>query len=103
MATAYCGCEHCCGEWALTRPTDEYGEPIIYTASGARATAGITIAVDPTFIPCGTEVIIDGHTYIVQDCGGAIQGNRIDVYFDSHEAACQFGRQTVTALIKKEG
>jgi len=39
----------------------------------------------------GTEVEIDGHIYIAQDVGGAISGNRIDLYFDSHEDALQWG------------
>lgn len=101
IATAYCPCEICCGEWALTRPTDENGKPIVYTASGEPATHGRTIAVDPDFIPFGTKVIIDGHTYIAQDTGSAIEGNHIDIFFSSHEEACMFGCQTVTAYIER--
>ena len=55
------------------------------------AVAGQTIAVDPSVIPYGSTVIIDGHEYIAQDCGGAIKGNRIDIYFDSHSEALDFG------------
>lgn len=51
----------------------------------------MTIATDPDVIPLGTEVEIDGHIYIAQDVGGAISGNRIDLYFDSHEDALQWG------------
>lgn len=86
-ATAYCPCERCCGK----------SDGI--TATGTQATAGRTIAVDPSFIPYGTNVIINGNTYVAEDCGGAIKGNRIDVYFDTHAEALQFGRQTVTAYI----
>ncbi len=32
--------------------------------------------------------------YVAQDTGGAIKGNKIDVYFDSHSAALNFGRKT---------
>ena len=53
----------------------------------------VTIAVDPQKIDYGDRVIINGHTYTAEDCGGAIKGNRIDVYFDSHEDALKFGVQ----------
>lgn len=96
--TAYCPCEICCGYWATTRPLDENGEPIIYTASGALAKAGVTIAVDPTVIPHGTSVWFEGpngmNEYIAQDTGGAVNGDHIDLYFDSHEEALAWGTQT---------
>ena len=91
--TAYCSCETCCGEWALNRPLDEAGEPIVYTASGAVAEAGVTVAVDPDVIPLGTEIRIEGHgVYTAQDTG-AFTGNIIDIYFENHEAAREFGRK----------
>lgn len=99
VLTAYCSCPECCGEYAYSRPLDEYGNPIVYTASGAVASAGTTIAVDPSVIPYGTSVIIDGHTYIAQDTGGAIVGNRIDVYFDNHEDAWNFGYQEAEVFV----
>ena len=86
--TAYCPCMQCCGK------TDGI------TASGTKATEGRTIAVDPDVIPFGTEVIINGHTYIAEDKGGAIKDNRIDVYFDSHQDALEFGVQYADVLIK---
>lgn len=85
-ATAYCGCSYC---------TDGDG----ITATGTKATQGRTIAVDPSVIPYGTKVIINGHTYIAEDCGGAIKGNKIDIFFDSHEEARQFGRQNLTVYV----
>lgn len=85
-ATAYCACTYC---------TDGDG----ITATGTQATAGRTIAVDPSIIPYGTEVIINGNTYIAEDCGAAIKGNKVDIYFDTHAEALQFGRQTLTAYI----
>lgn len=87
----YCSCPTCTGEWATNRPIDEEGNERVKTASGAVAEAGKTIAVDPDVIPYGTEVIINGHTYTAQDCGGAIKGNRIDIYCDSHEEALKNG------------
>ena len=97
--TAYCSCSKCCGQYAINRPKDEYGNPIVYTASGARAEAGVTIAVDPRVIPYGTKVQINGHTYIAQDTGGAIKGNRIDVYFDDHQEAWNFGTQNAEVFV----
>jgi 3D (Asp-Asp-Asp) domain-containing protein len=85
--TAYCSCEKCCGKYALNRPLDENGNQIVYTASGEIAVAGYTIAVDPSVIPYGSEVIINGHTYIAEDCGGSVKGNKIDICFPTHYEA----------------
>lgn len=63
------------------------------TATGTVPLAGRTVAVDPKVIPYGSEVIINGHTYIAEDCGGAIKGNRIDILFDTHQQAKEFGIQ----------
>ena len=93
ILTAYCPCELCCEEYALNRPIDENGEVIVYGSTGERLFQGVSIAVDPAAIPYGTKVDIDGRVYTAQDCGGAIQGNRIDVYFDNHEDALDFGVQ----------
>lgn len=89
--TAYCSCAKCCGKYAYNRPVDENGNEIVYGSIGERLIAGTSIAVDPNVIPYGTEVIIDGHTYIAHDTGGAIDGNHIDVYFDNHQDALNFG------------
>ena len=80
--TAYCNCSTCCGQWAGGN-----------TASGTVPTAGKTIAVDPSVIPWGTEVVINGHTYVAEDSGSGVNGNSIDIYFDSHEDALQWGVQ----------
>lgn len=91
VATAYCPCEICCGKWALNRP-----DGIVYTASGAIAQEGVTIAADWDVYPPGTVLQIEGlGEYIVQDRGGAIKGLKIDVYFEDHDDALQFGRQEV--------
>jgi 3D (Asp-Asp-Asp) domain-containing protein len=87
--TAYCACEKCCGK------TDGI------TASGVKAVEGVTIAADTKVLPFGTEVIIDGHEYTVQDVGGAIKGNRIDIYFDSHQEALEFGVQHKEIFMKE--
>lgn len=88
VVTAYCGCVQCCGK------SDKI------TASGAMAVEGVTVATDSS-IPFGSKIIIDGKEYIAQDRGGAIKGNRIDIYFESHERALQYGRQTKEVTILK--
>ena len=76
--TAYCSCARCCGK------TNGI------TASGTRATANHTVAAPSTFA-FGTQMVINGRTYVVEDRGGAIQGNRIDVYMNSHAEAIAWG------------
>lgn len=91
--TAYCPCMKCCGK------TDGI------TATGTTAAEGRTIAVDPRVIPYGSAVTLyfaDGtsHTYTAEDCGGAIKGNRLDIYFDDHQAALQFGVQSAMVYVE---
>ncbi|MBO2533607.1 3D (Asp-Asp-Asp) domain-containing protein [Planifilum fulgidum] len=62
------------------------------TSSGAPAVEGVTIAVDPSVIPIGSRVYIEGLGYFVaQDTGSAIKGKRIDVFMNDLEEALQFG------------
>ena len=77
--TYYCSCEVCCDV--------ETG----ITATGTPVVEGRTIAVDPKVIPYGTQVIINGHVFTAEDCGGAIKGNRIDVYVNDHNRANALG------------
>lgn len=54
------------------------------------------IAVDPSVIPLGSKVYVPGYGYAVAgDTGGAINGNRIDVYFHSHSQALNWGVQNI--------
>jgi len=64
------------------------------TATGKKATEGTTIAVDPDVIPLGWWVYIEGIGYRrAEDTGGAVNGNKIDVFFDNHAEAVSFGRK----------
>nr|WP_249436038.1 3D domain-containing protein [Paenibacillus sp. Marseille-Q4541] len=64
------------------------------TASGTRVQEGRTIAVDPKVIPLGWWVYIEGVGFRrAEDTGGAIKGNKIDVYYDSLDQALNFGRK----------
>ena len=76
--TAYCPCAKCCGKQTGI------------TASGTRATAGRTIAASSQYA-FGTKLLINGQVYTVEDRGGAIKGNKIDVYMDSHAQALAWG------------
>ena len=100
--TAYCSCKKCCGVWAKNRPLDENGKEIVYTASGERAEAGKTIAVDTSVIPFGTEVRIGDTVYTAQDTGSAVKGNVIDIYFDSHEDAVKHGAKYLEVEVRNE-
>ena len=87
VATAYCGCAQCCGK----------SDGI--TASGTVATEGRTVAADLSVFPFGTQLRIDGTDYVVEDCGGGINGNRLDIYFASHSDALAYGVRTVTVEV----
>lgn len=89
VASAYDDCIDCCGK--------DDG----ITATGTKAMQGRTIAVDPTVIPYGTPVIINGHTYIAEDTGGAIKGNKVDIFFSTHEEALQYGRRQVEVFVMR--
>jgi 3D (Asp-Asp-Asp) domain-containing protein len=71
------------------------------TAIGLMAKHGV-VAVDPSVIKLGSRVYIDGYGEAVAgDTGGAIQGSRIDLCFDTYEEAMQFGRRTIKVYILK--
>lgn len=87
VVTHYDCCVECCGK--------DDG----ITASGVRATPGVTVAVDPNVIPLGADVLVDYgdgeiHYYRADDLGPA--GNHIDLCVASHDEALQLGRRTAT-------
>lgn len=84
VATAYCPCRRCCGE---------FSDGI--TATGTDAyTRGV--AVDPNFIPLGSIIEIPGYGKVIaDDVGGAIKGRKIDVRFQTHQEALEWGRQKI--------
>lgn len=86
--TAYCACAKCCGK------TNGI------TAMGTRATAGRTVAASSQFA-FGTKLNINGHVYTVEDRGGAIKGNKIDVYMNTHAEALAWGVKYLTVNVVK--
>ncbi|CUN99752.1 3D/G5 domain-containing protein [Clostridium disporicum] len=84
-------------------------ESTAYTGDGITATGTVptrneggysTIAVDPSVIPLGSLLYIDGYGYAVaEDTGGAIQGNIIDLYLNSHDDCMNWGRRDVSVYL----
>lgn len=60
------------------------------------------VAVDPNVIPMGTKLYVEGYgDAIAADQGGAIKGNRIDLFFNSKSEAYNWGMRTVKVTIIK--
>lgn len=100
-ATGYCPCKICCEKYSYEVtgvPNHVAGFP------DREPKANHTLAVDPNMIPYGTEVIIKGSNgydgvYVAEDKGGAIKEDgksQIDVYFNTHKEALNFGRRMIT-------
>lgn len=98
--TAYCSCEICCGEWAKDRPGG-----IVYGASMEELQAGVSVAASSDF-EFGSVILIDGQEYVVQDRPAnwivdKYEGKIIDVYFDDHQEALEFGKQFKEIYLKE--
>lgn len=66
---------------------------------GTKARVG-EIAVDPSVIPLGTKVYVEGYGFArAEDTGGNIKGNTIDVYKSSESACLNWGVRYVTIYI----
>ena len=88
--TAYCDCPEC---------SSGYGR---HTQSGTTAEAGRTIAVDPDVIDIGSKVEIDGQMYVAEDVGSAVQGDVIDIFFDSHDEVEEWGTRYLETKVVRE-
>ncbi len=107
MTTGYCRCGACCGwkrNWLL-RPVYAYGpmkgkpKKVGETASGTMARPG-TIAADTRIYPFGTIMYVEGYGYgRVEDRGGAIKGQHVDLFFRTHQQALNWGRQVRTVKV----
>jgi 3D (Asp-Asp-Asp) domain-containing protein len=89
--TYYCACKQCCGK--------EDG----ITASGVKVQEGITVAADTSILPFGTKIYIKGIGWrTVQDRGGAIKGNRLDIYIPSHNDPMPYNVQNLDVWVEIE-
>ena len=87
--THYCCCVKCCGK----------DDGITY--SGVKATPGVTVAVDTSIIPLGSDVLVDYgdgviNYYRADDTGSSIKGNKLDLCVSSHQEAINLGVRTAT-------
>jgi 3D (Asp-Asp-Asp) domain-containing protein len=95
--TAYCACTKCCGPKAQG-----------ITASGKRVSynGGKFVAADTRLLKFHTKLVIPGYAsnqpVPVIDRGGAIKGNKLDVYFPTHQEARQWGRKKIDVLVIEE-
>lgn len=89
-STAYCPCRSCCGSNGGT------------TSTGTTPAAGRTISVDPKVIPYGSKIMINNVVYTAEDCGGGINGNRVDIYFTSHSECLRYGVKNVDVFLLEE-
>ena len=91
--SAYCSCKICCGAFADG-----------ITASGKKIKVGDKFVAAPRKYPFGTEMVIEGYAggqvVKVEDVGGAIKGNKLDLYFDTHQEALIWGRQYIDVKVK---
>jgi 3D (Asp-Asp-Asp) domain-containing protein len=70
------------------------------TASGERPHQGVTVAADWSVFPAGTRLFIQNvGRRVVQDRGGRIVGERIDVFFRAHQEALAFGRRRLRVRV----
>ena len=90
--TAYCPCEQCCGEWADG-----------VTANGHTISQGDRFVAADRRFAFGTQLVIPGYnnskTVKVFDRGGAIYDNRLDVFFNTHQEALEWGVQHLEVKI----
>ena len=93
--TGYCPCSQCCGV---------FSDGI--TANNHPIQPGDRFAAADKLYPFGTEMVIPGYndsqSVQVTDRGGAIKGNRLDLFFHTHQQALEWGVQHLDVLIKTE-
>ena len=78
--TGYCNCEQCSGGHSLT-----------YAGTAPRAEH--TLSADLNLFPIGTQLMLDGIIYTVEDMGSSVNGNIIDIFYDCHQDAEAHGMQ----------
>ena len=108
--TGYCSCQKCCGwkrNWRYqpvfaSGPNKGKVKKVGMCADGTMARHG-TLAADTRYFPFGTQIKIPGYGMgTVHDRGGAIKGSsRLDLFFESHQEALEWGRKTIKVVVYK--
>jgi len=92
--TAYCPCKKCCGPQAMGLTAS--GKLVSYNEGGF-------VAADTNVLPFGTKLLVPGYhadrPIEVIDRGGAIKGHKLDVFYDTHEKAIEWGRKWVAVTV----
>jgi 3D (Asp-Asp-Asp) domain-containing protein len=92
--TAYCACRRCCGKFADG-----------ITACGHKIRRGDAFAAADRKYSFGTEMIVAGYNngkpIKVLDRGGAIRGNKLDVFFNSHKQARKWGVKYIDVKVRR--
>lgn len=91
LTASYCGCDICCGN-SIRK----------LTYSGERPTPEHTVAANLDIFPLGSKLLIDDVEYMVEDKVGSDSQEQIRIYFDSHEAAIEYGRKMARVSVVKE-
>lgn len=90
--TAYCSCFRCCGQFA---------DGVTASGVGVSDFYGLLIAAPPIY-PFGTIMDVPGYgAATVQDRGGVIKGNKIDLLFSTHQEALEWGRRMLIVKVMK--
>ncbi len=93
--TAYCGCKRCCGKFADGK-----------TANGHRIQDNDVFVAADKMYPFGTEIIVPGYNndepVKVFDRGRVIRGNRLDVFFNSHKTAREWGVKYLEVKLRRK-
>ena len=96
--TAYCPCDLCCGKHS--KGITASGKPVSFNG-------GRFVAADTRVLPFGTQLRVPGYdggnVVEVADKGGAIKGNKLDVYFPDHKTALRWGRQILPVEVVDNG
>lgn len=92
--THYCPCSKCCGKWAA------------YDKTGSGSKKYVGMCAMSSYYPFGTQLLINGTLYTVEDRGGSgIENNihRVDIFVADHNTALRLGRYKTKAKVYRLG
>ena len=95
-----------CGEFEISYYDSCYkccGKTNGITARGEKVQEGVTVAADTSILPIGSKIYIEGIGWrTVQDRGGAIKGNKLDIYVPSHDSPMPYNKQILNVWVVLE-